>query len=92
MAGRVHQVDKIFDLVLHIEESYGGGLHGDAPLLLVLPAVHVPQLPGQPGRDNTVCRHQAVSQTGLPVVHMGEDTNVSDIVNILLKLAQLASQ
>ena len=84
MSWRIHQVYKIFFTVLHIEESDGAGLHGDPPLLLVLPAVHVAEFPRQAGGDDAVGGNEAVRQTGLAMVNMGQDTNVPDVFSVAL--------
>ncbi len=78
-AWRIHEVDKKFLILPHVEESDGAGLHGDAALLLILPAVHVAEFAGQAAGDNPVGRHQAVGQARLPVVHVRQDTNVAYI-------------
>jgi hypothetical protein len=86
---RIHEVDKEFLILPHIEESDGAGLHGDAALLLILPAVHVAEFAGQAARDNPVGRHQAVGQARLPVVHVRQDANVAYIPHAGLQSLQL---
>ena len=55
------------------------GLDGDAPLLLVLPGVRGPGLPGLGGGNDTSLGHQGVRQGGLAVVHVGNHGHVPDV-------------
>lgn len=49
-------------------ERYGARFHGDTALLLVLAAVHVPNLARQPRRDYVVGREQRVHERRLAMV------------------------
>ena len=78
---RVHQVQDVDLPVLgRIRQAHGLRLDGDAPLLLQLHVVqdllgHLPR--GQPSRG----LDQPVGQRGLAVVDMGDDGEVTDVVD-----------
>jgi hypothetical protein len=62
----------------HIEQRDGGGLHGDAPGLLIIAAVQVAQLAHHLGVDEAVGADQVVRQRRLAVVHVRHDAHVAD--------------
>ena len=47
-------------------QGYGTALHGDSPLLLVLAAVHVPQLAHHARGNDAIAGHQGISKGSLP--------------------------
>ena len=71
------------------EDRDGAGLHGNHTLLLVLSAVQVPQLTGHLGIDDLVRADQRIGQSGLAVIHMRQNTDVTDPVGKALHLADL---
>ena len=92
MSRRVNQVHQILLAFNQVEQGNGTGLQGDALLLLVLLAVNIPELSRQPRGYDPIGGQQAVSQTGLAIVHMGQDADVADVLHGVLQLGQLVSQ
>ena len=94
MAGGVDEVDEeavavLLTLLLdegqigvrHLEvHGDGGGLDGDAALLLVLAGVGGPRLAGLGRGDDAGLGQERVRQGGLAVVHVGDHGHVADVV------------
>ena len=80
MAGRVHQVELVDLAVLRlVGEADGLRLDGDAPLALELHVVE--DLVGHLAVGQGAGRlDQPVGQGGFPVVDMGDDREVADVV------------
>lgn len=86
MSWGIYEVHKIFQLVHSMVKRDTTALHGDTALLFIGPAVHVPQLATHFLRYDTVAGYQGVSQSRLPVVYVGHNANITDIIWFVLKV------
>lgn len=72
-------------LLLSVDHGDWGSFHGDLPELFIFSAVEVAQLASHPLRDDIVGCDQAVAQSGLAVVDVGQNANVTDVLRNLLQ-------
>ena len=83
MSGGVNQVeDIVLSILCPIIEPHSAGLDGNTPLPL---DIHVVQelVFHLPHRDSLGFLQNPVSQRGLPVVDVGDDTEIADVFTVI---------
>jgi len=95
VTGRVNQVDQeggtvsllgnVLDILLgHFgEQGDGGGLDGNATILLVLPCVGETGLTSLCGRNDTSPLDEGVGECGLSVIDVSNDRHVTNVRNLV---------
>ena len=67
----------LFAVIHPMHQTDTTALHRNAPRLLVLVAVHVPQLAGQTRVDQPIACDQMVAQRRLSMIHVGQNTYIA---------------
>jgi hypothetical protein len=96
MSGGIDQVDQEWLSLsfagLHlVEHRDSSGLDGNATFLLILTGVSEASLSSLLGRDNSGLADKRVSEGGLSVIDVSDDTHVTDVVSLVHNLTDLLS-